>query len=526
MSNIIQVSTGGQHTCALSSNGQVSCWGDNINRQVGHPRAPNRETRYPRLVRLSSDGPPLDGIIQISAGLRHTCALNSRGNVYCWGSNYSGELGIGSRGDINGGEVYPIWVRDETGAADIALSDITYIASGGNKTCALKSNGVPYCWGIRPLAISNVNRYVNGYYGLYPLVTVLEDIVKIEQADNYLYPYTCGLRSNRTVSCWGRSDYGQLTRGQVFEGYVYPISHSSPRRIRATLDSATTLRGVIEMSLAGYYNCGLMETGGVKCWGRTSNLGRGSKEDNGNQRYILYPVDVLADSSTPFVPGVGMTYYACREGFSRCVISSISVSAGDGQSNPSNASSPVIRVTGINAGETVTFYSDENCSTAFVGGEVTGDSEFNTEMLTLSNAIQDGQQLTPSYKVTGSAIDSSHCFKSHLIFDRMPPSNPTISMAPAFDLNPTATIGNVAERGKVRVYFEDSTCSDGNKLLREQIYYGVGTIEIATEPTYEWTVAEEVPEAFRFYVVVEDMAENLSECVASTDHYVLNPGRH
>ena len=69
----------------------ASGWGFNVSGQVGDGTAEN--TSVPMVVDTSG---VLDGktITQISAGYTHSCALTSEGTVACWGSNTWGELGV------------------------------------------------------------------------------------------------------------------------------------------------------------------------------------------------------------------------------------------------------------------------------------------------------------------------------------------------------------------------------------------------------------------------------------------------
>ena len=80
----MMVSAGGTHTCALKPNGQVACWGDGSFGRLGHGTTTSSSTPVDVHTSSTNDS-TLDGIVGISSGLTHTCALTTDGNVKCWG---------------------------------------------------------------------------------------------------------------------------------------------------------------------------------------------------------------------------------------------------------------------------------------------------------------------------------------------------------------------------------------------------------------------------------------------------------
>lgn len=83
----VDLALGMSHTCAALENGAVICWGLNTDGNLGLPL--EVEVRSPPQEPV----PGLEGIVSVEAGWYHTCGISAEGQVWCWGSNIANRLG-------------------------------------------------------------------------------------------------------------------------------------------------------------------------------------------------------------------------------------------------------------------------------------------------------------------------------------------------------------------------------------------------------------------------------------------------
>ena len=140
LTDIIEVAAGRQHNCALKSNGKVLCWGKGNYGRLGYGGTQDRD--HPVYVKMD-DSTNLSDIVQVTAGEEHTCALNAIGKVLCWGKDNVGQLGNGS---ITGDKNYSIYVH-ESESSSSHLTSMVQVKSGKEHTCALSTARKVYCWG-------------------------------------------------------------------------------------------------------------------------------------------------------------------------------------------------------------------------------------------------------------------------------------------------------------------------------------------------------------------------------------------
>jgi alpha-tubulin suppressor-like RCC1 family protein len=190
-SAVVAISVGSTHACAVTTGGGVKCWGSNTYGQLGDGTFTDRLTPV-GVTGLAS------GVVAISAGNSHTCALTSAGAVKCWGNGFNGQLGNGSTGILS---AVPV---DVTGLS----SGVATISSKDVHTCVVTNTGAAKCWGTNAQGQLGDGTTTDrstpvGVVGLSSGVSVID-------AGG---AHTCAVMSSGTVKCWGRNTYGELGDG-------------------------------------------------------------------------------------------------------------------------------------------------------------------------------------------------------------------------------------------------------------------------------------------------------------------------
>jgi|SRR2546426_1302926 len=164
------------------------------------PAVQQQSMAFARAAAHGGGGAPFQDVI---AGEFFSCALNARGDAFCWGINEFGNLGAGDIVDATA-------PRQVVG--DIAFSSLT---AAGSHVCGLARAGAAYCWGqnaSRELGVetTDICHRTNGSEipcSVRP-VAVSGD-VRFESIDAG-FRHNCGLTAQGDAYCWGWNQYGQL----------------------------------------------------------------------------------------------------------------------------------------------------------------------------------------------------------------------------------------------------------------------------------------------------------------------------
>lgn len=280
-SDATALSAGALHTCALTRQHTVSCWGDATFGQLGDGSsthgnvciADDRITTCsvePRLVA------GLTRVAQIVSGLGHVCARLDDGAVWCWGLDDRGQLGDGPgspdtcvSGAMEMGLPRPC---SRAPVRVVGLDDASSIVAGRKHTCAIRRGGGVLCWGDdgsaqlgdgegssatcdergAPCAESPV--IVEGLTGPIAL-----------SAGAF---HTCALHANGTASCWGSHLKGQLGIGSVLPMDLYLVH---------TPEVVPELSGIAQIAAGDESTCARLADATVRCWGSNERgqLGNG-----------------------------------------------------------------------------------------------------------------------------------------------------------------------------------------------------------------------------------------------------------
>jgi alpha-tubulin suppressor-like RCC1 family protein len=226
---IISITTGASHTCVLASDSLVYCWGLNGNGQLGD--ASTTQQQIPVAINMANGTSALFGkfILSIAAGTSHTCAIGSDGLPYCWGLNTNGQLGDNSTTQRTAAVI----VNRTVNVSALYGKFATGLSAGASHTCATASDGGAYCWGLNtngqlgdktnaqslvPVNVVRSGAISNGY------------ISSVEVENNR----SCALSTAGVSYCWGRNNYGQIGNNLAVDTNE-PLATQMPYRITVGL---------------------------------------------------------------------------------------------------------------------------------------------------------------------------------------------------------------------------------------------------------------------------------------------------
>ena len=227
-------------SAAITTNGDLYCWGENGRGQVGNGSTTDQYT-------------PVKVLKNVKEFYRGDCtssAVTTNGDLYCWGYNQYGIVG-----NVTDAKHTPVKV----------LENVKDFYVNGTTSSAVTTNGDLYCWG-------------DNWYGQVGIDSTYSQYTPVKVLENVKDFYGDGSRSsavttNGDLYCWGKNIYGRLGNGTTENQYI-PVK---------------VLENVKEFYSAGFASSAITTNGDLYCWGENiyGRLGNGTTEN----QYI--PVKVL-----------------------------------------------------------------------------------------------------------------------------------------------------------------------------------------------------------------------------------------
>ncbi len=294
---------GAFHSCSGFDDGTLRCWGTG-----GYIGAGNNET-------IGDDETPdvagdvqIGGkVVKLAASWYHTCALLDSGNLRCFGHGGHGRLGYGDSEDIG---------NDETpaSAGDVDVGGkVVDVSAGPFHTCACLDTGKVRCWGSNEywqLGYSSTETIGDGES---PASAGDVDVGGFAVQVAAGYGHTCALLDSGAVHCWGNGAEGRLGYGneETIGDTESPASAGD-----------VSLGGKAVQIVAGaFHTCALLDSGGVRCWGRASDgmLGYGNTQQIGDGETPADAGDVdVGGTVTELAAGDYATCAVLSSGAVRC----------------------------------------------------------------------------------------------------------------------------------------------------------------------------------------------------------------
>jgi alpha-tubulin suppressor-like RCC1 family protein len=243
--DFLEVSAGRDHTCALDTTGEIRCFGSDVQLQV-------------------SNHPTDEGWKHICSGAEYSCAVHDDGRLSCWGSDSAHQY------------------RD----APTDRTDWDSVTCGREFACALDLDGVPTCWGLDDDGqVSNVEDALE-----YTSIAAGET-------------FACGVtRQQSYVVCWGSDTYDQIADRpmppddkaiSVVAGWNHACAIRDDLglwcwgdRNLGQVSSPNDAGPYVQLAASGNMSCGLLDNQRLSCWGVDNQYQVSDVPDDVDVRYV------------------------------------------------------------------------------------------------------------------------------------------------------------------------------------------------------------------------------------------------
>ena len=252
---VIQVAAGGSHTAAVTKDGDLYMWGYNNYGQLGVYTNVDKNT--PVLVNNSTTALPAKSVKYVALGGSHSAAITKDGSLYIWGWNSYGQLGDGTTTD----RYTPIKIMD----------NVASVSLGNSHSAAITKDGSLYMWGYNG----------NGRLGdgtttdRYTPVKIMDNVASANLGDDH----SAAITKDGSLYMWGKNDCGQLGDGTTDN----KTNKTRPHRVASNVQS---------VELGDVHTTVISKDGGLYTWGYNyyGQLGNGTTTKSSNPIKIMNDV--------------------------------------------------------------------------------------------------------------------------------------------------------------------------------------------------------------------------------------------
>ncbi|MDB4932991.1 MAG: regulator of chromosome condensation, partial [Myxococcaceae bacterium] len=220
--------------------------------------------------------PGLPAIAEVTLDGNFACGRTAAGEVWCWGDNHSGQVGSGAAFGDGGAAVLPP-------TRVLLVDDARRVMSGSGYSCAIRADATLWCWGANgssQLGLGTAPATV-------ATPTRVPGLTGVTSAS--VGGHTCAVDGAGAVYCWGANTVGQVTGAST----ATPLT--TPTRV-AGVPAARSV------AVGRGFTCAVTQANEAWCWGENTS-GRLARDADAGAGLVLAPGPVAGLAGVDFLSG-------------------------------------------------------------------------------------------------------------------------------------------------------------------------------------------------------------------------------